>query len=651
MEAASSLDVVAFPRRHGVFLAAALGPDPEAPAKLLLCAEDGARFALPADIVILRVAGLDDRVEGEGVPEWLARLRRRLPTVPRWEEIHGLVDEGACIGITELAERAGLTGDVGRLALTTALGESSPWFRIDGETLTAVPGDQARAELVRVEEERRIRDENQALVAWWPRRDDEEPPSGAAEPVRALGEFALRGVDPRTERGRALAMKLDRAEPDHLLEELVRLGVLPDEVNPAAYRAGVEAPFDDAAVASAATPLADAREDLRHLLAVAVDDVHTDDPDDAISVREVDGRTEVLVHITDVAAAIPNGGALDLAARARGGTLYVPDGPVPMLPRDLSNERLALTPGPDRLALTAVFAFGADGEIVESRVVRSVVSVARRVTYDESRDTATLAGTPALARRLVGVCEALRKRRVESGARILGLPSLKVTLRGGLQAVLRRHGTPGDLVVAEAMVLYNREAARRLAAAGAPALFRTQVESDRPFPSPGDPLFPLLVRRAFARTHLATGPAEHRGIGGGPYVQVTSPLRRYGDLVNQRQLAALADGTEPPHGLDEVERIVEWLSGQERRLRGAADSRASYWLARYFEERVGEQLEGVLSRAPRRGRGGVWVPSLCRELPLIAPRGWRPPALGTSRRFRVARVRPWRGRIELEPVD
>ena len=92
-----------------------------------------------------------------------------------------------------------------------------------------------------------------------------------------------------------------------------------------------------------------------------------------------------------------------------------------------------------------------------------MIAVTRRVTYDESRELPKLAGTPALARRLLDVCTALRKRRVESGARILGLPSLKVTLRGGLQAVLRHHGTPGDLVVAEAMVLYNREAARRLA--------------------------------------------------------------------------------------------------------------------------------------------------------------------------------------------
>jgi hypothetical protein len=61
------------------------------------------------------------------------------------------------------------------------------------------------------------------------------------------------------------------------------------------------------------------------------------------------------------------------------------------------------------------------------------------------------------------------------------------------------------------------------------------------------------------------------------------------------------------------------------------------------------ELEGVLARAPRRGFGGVWVEELLQELPLRAPDRWRAPPEGTAARWRIGRISPLRGRIELAP--
>jgi hypothetical protein len=95
---------------------------------------------------------------------------------------------------------------------------------------------------------------------------------------------------------------------------------------------------------------------------------------------------------------------------------------------------------------------------------------------------------------------------------------------------------------------------------------------------------------------------------------------------------------------------VPLLLARERAVRTAADDRVDHWVARSFEGRVGAPVDGTLSRVPRRGLGAVWVPSLCRELPLRPPAGWQSPPEGTTAAWRVARVAPWRGRVELEPA-
>jgi exoribonuclease-2 len=215
---------------------------------------------------------------------------------------------------------------------------------------------------------------------------------------------------------------------------------------------------------------------------------------------------------------------------------------------------------------------------------------------------------------------------------------------------VRHQTTPGDLVVGELMVVFNREAARTLAAADAPGFFRTQDAPREPEPRADDPLYPLKARRRFAASSVSVEPGRHHGVGADQYVQATSPLRRFADLVNERQLVAVAAGAKPPYRHADLERLVARLVERERAVRLASDERADYWVARSFEARRGGTVDGVLSRAPRRGMGSVWVPSLCRELPLRPPSGWTAPPEGTAGSWRVTRVAPWRGRIELEPT-
>ena len=361
------------------------------------------------------------------------------------------------------------------------------------------------------------------------------------------------------------------------------------------------------------------------------------------------------MHIADVAAAVPPGTALDAAVRARTSSLFLPDRAVLMFPPELVVARLSLRVGEACDALTGVFRVDAEGRVVSARFVRSLVRLARRVDYADTHDPAALAPDGDTGRALLRVGEALRAARERRGARVLRLPSAKVVAPAGIPSIdVRLQDTPGDVVVSEAMVLHNTQAGELLAAAGAPALFRGQssdVPADRPVPEPGDALYPVRIRRTFAPTETSVDPRPHAGLGALAYAQCTSPMRRYTDLVNQRQLAAAACGAPPPHTREELEGLVPFLHERERAVRHAADQRAQYFTARAVLASGLDRVRGVLAKTPRRGLGSVWVPTLCRELPLRAPRGWRAPAEGTEAEWRITAVRPFRGRIELAPAD
>jgi exoribonuclease-2 len=649
-------DVVVIQRRDRVALAAVIGESRAADGTgmLSLVAEDGARFQFPSVQALARATDVPPQQPGEEVPAWLGRLRAETTKPVDWPALHARATEGAQVDAAALAALAGLTGEAGCVAVALASGDSEPWFRRDGASWVVVRREDANAKLAKADAARRTHVEDDALRAWWPRRTESPPPEDARGAIDALREFALRGQSEETERGRVLAAKLDLPEPDHVVEALVDARVLAPDVNPAPWRAGLAGGFRPRATAEAAriaaTPVdATGREDLTDLAAVAVDDADTTEVDDAVSVRETPAGTEVLVHICDLAAALPVGSALDKDAAHRASSLYLPESSVPMLPEDLV-ARLSLGAGQVREALTGVFRVDGEGRVGAVRFARTLVRVTRRLTYEATEDVAALGGGDG-GRRLVEIAQRLRDARRAAGAILVSLDSLDVEFEGGRPKISARHrATPGDLVVGELMVLFNREAAGVLAKASAAAFFRTQDAPRESEPRADDPLLQLRARRRFAPASVSIEPARHHGVGADQYAQATSPLRRFADLVNQRQLAAVVLGTATPYRHADLERMVPSLLSRERAVRLAADDRVDHWVARSFEGRAGATIEGTLSRAPRRGLGAVWVPSLCRELPLRPPAGWQAPPEGTTAAWRVARVAPWRGRVELEPA-
>ena len=382
-----------------------------------------------------------------------------------------------------------------------------------------------------------------------------------------------------------------------------------------------------------------------------MDDPGTVEIDDALSMaRGKGGEPLFLVHISDVAAGVPAGGPVDAEARRRATTVYLPETKIPMIPQDLTAARLSLEAGQDRAAVTVEFRVGAEGAPEVVRAFRSLVRVTRTLDYDETADEA---GLPEEIRPLLEAARELRRARIAGGARVLEAPAAHLRVRDGVPVLERRGiGGAGDVLVGEAAVAFNRIAAERLRAAGAPALWRLQDAPKGELPAPDDPLFSLKARRLFAPVRYALAPGRHSGVGADAYLQATSPIRRYADLVHQRQLAALLDGADPPHAAAEVKEFVQALYQQERLVRAAEGEREDYWMAILLEPRRGETFDAFVSRAPSRGRGHAWIPEFLAEFPFRWPLD-RPgaPKDGSPIRVRVGRLARHRGRVEFETAS
>lgn len=128
-----------------------------------------------------------------------------------------------------------------------------------------------------------------------------------------------------------------------------------------------------------------AREDFRDVPTFTIDPRDAKDFDDALSLRPVGNKWEVGVHIADVSHYVEEGDIIDREAQKRATSVYLVDRTIPMLPEHLCNFICSLRPGEEKLTFSVIFTLSAKGEILGSRIARTVIRSDRRFTYEEAQ--------------------------------------------------------------------------------------------------------------------------------------------------------------------------------------------------------------------------------------------------------------------------
>jgi exoribonuclease-2 len=409
--------------------------------------------------------------------------------------------------------------------------------------------------------------------------------SGATPPpsaeTSALAEELARYLRNPFTRSRELTQILIAAAPDvdpaeASFEVLERLGAKPDAPR-FAFIAGLRSQFDEAAMHEAAATVTVVRPLVDTVVALTIDDEDTVEIDDALSCHPLaDGGLRVWVHIALVADFVAKGSALDEEAAARATTVYLPETTIPMLPAIISADRASLVQGEDRPVLTTDLKLSASGEVQSVSIYPGRLRVAKRLDYDQadraldavkanSEEIDTLRLLEQMARRL-------RERRRMAGAMLVHRREPKVTVRDDdIQIRVLDTESRSRMLVAEFMVLSNFVAARYAAQNRIPIIYRVQPD----------------MRGEAQRPRLSLYPEYHAGVGLDYYAQFSSPIRRYADLVLQRQLvASLSSPAAVPYGVDELLTVLAGAENAEANGRDLERRAKRYWILRYLERRA-----------------------------------------------------------------
>ena len=408
--------------------------------------------------------------------------------------------------------------------------------------------------------------------------------------------------------------------PEKAHRLLLQLGVWDETVNP--YPARFDCETFQPELEVLAIP-DEKRADLTALETFAIDDDNCSDPDDAIS---LDGDA-LWIHVADAAALITPDSPLDLEARARGANLYLPEIVINMLPQDVT---ATLGLGLQERSPALSFKIGLDeaGATICSEIMPSWVRV-QRLSYsaaDQLMDTSPF-------KEISGVTEQFRKHRFEQGAAELNLPEVKIktSIVGELYNLSTQHELaikkPAEytIEISDLPRLKSRDMVTdaMLMAGEAIAGFLVQNEIPAPFasqPPPDEAATPetlsemFAYRKKFKRSKLHLEPELHAGLGLERYTRVTSPLRRYSDLLVHQQLRAHLAGEPLISEVDMLKRMAEAeLGGGNTSMAERRSNR--HWTLLYMQQHPETVYRGVLVDK-RDDRGTVLIPELAIDVKL-----------------------------------
>lgn len=336
---------------------------------------------------------------------------------------------------------------------------------------------------------------------------------------------------------------------------------------------------------------------------VSIDSASTRDVDDAFHVQSTDDGYLLTLALACPALYWHFGGVLDRAVLHRGTSIYLPEGDCHMLPEVLGTAAYSLLAGTPRPALCVEIPVDAQGRYGSCRTYLARVRLAANLTYRDSQavldaqsEGLALPDNPAAAHagQLSVGLELARKRqntRIEDGAVVMDRPDPVISLEGE-GADVRVHVGPdycapdAQMLVAEMMILASAAVAHWARERGMAMLHRVQdVVLPREYAGVwSTPQDMTRIMRALTPSGLEVQARPHAALGLDRYTPVTSPLRRYPDLVNEAQVVHFLCTGQPRWSEDALVSLLHALSpaldgaGQVQRFR------PRYWKLLFFRQ-------------------------------------------------------------------
>ena len=327
-----------------------------------------------------------------------------------------------------------------------------------------------------------------------------------------------------------------------------------------------------------------------------VDAKKTRDYDDAFSVMEwSSGGLVIAVHITDLSDFVYPQDALFKEAEARISSVYSLEESIPMIPDELSSDTFSLKAGEDRKVLSFMFQLSANGTWNLLEVVPRVIRVQKNLSYEEAdhlieekRDFWGL---------LNKFCQRSLEQRLENGALNLSRKEFDFNISDpkDIKITALNRNSAANRIIEELAISVNCETGRIFQEADFPGIYRTQSSYEIiKEVAEGTKLSMENIRIEPAR--LSTIPGKHAGLGCNVYMQATSPIRRFVDLVTQQNLKLLINQHEPVFSEEDMMRWSEEISLRQRKYSRAEREIIKFWKLKYLQQHLGDNFEAKVRK-------------------------------------------------------
>ncbi|WP_413198553.1 ribonuclease catalytic domain-containing protein [Nostoc piscinale] len=341
------------------------------------------------------------------------------------------------------------------------------------------------------------------------------------------------------------------------------------------------------------------RLDLTHLKVYTIDDESTTEIDDGLSWESLsDGQERLWVHIADPTRWLEPEDDLDLEARKRGSTVYLPTGMVPMFPEILATGPMSLVQGKICCALSFGIILNSNGAVEDYSIHASLIKPTYRLTYEDVDEMLEL-GVQAEPEIAAIANWAIKRKswRYNQGAISINMPEAMIKVKGDDISIDILDDSSSRQLVAEMMILAGEVAARYGKTHNIPLPFRGQPQPELP---PEEELIQLpagfvracAMRRCMPKSEMSITPLRHAGLGLDTYTQATSPIRRYSDLLTHFQLKAHLRGEVLPFSADQLKEVMMTVSTITQEVTMVERQTNRYWALEYLR-RHPEQVWSV----------------------------------------------------------
>jgi exoribonuclease II len=484
--------------------------------------------------------------------------------------------------------------------------------------------------------------------------------------IESLERYATFGEE-ATNRTAAIEtlLHLKRSEtPQAAFHLLVDLGLWNPHENLFLRRAQVPLQFSPKVCSVAQqcidSPPADSqpnRVDLTYLKVYTIDDESTREIDDGLSLEYLpDGQQRLWIHIADPTRWITPNDELDLEARRRSTTIYLPTGMIPMFPSELATGPMSLVQGKVCCALSFGVVLNEAGAIAEYSIQASQIKTTYRLTYDDVDEMLELGGVQGESE-LEEIATWAKKRqtwRQSQGAIAIHMPESSIKVQDDEITISVLHSSRSRQLVAEMMILAGEAAAHYGQLHKLPIPFRTQPQPELPPQEellllPAGPVRSCAIRRCMPRSEMSISPGRHASLGLDLYAQVTSPIRRYSDLLAHFQIKAHLRGDSLPFSVEKMQELTQSISSTIQEAVSVERQTNRYWGLEYLRRSPDEVWHALMLRWLREHEnlGLVLLEDLGLEMAMRFNRSITP---GDRLQLRVSHADPRQDIVHFEEV-